>query len=263
MRKKIVHIHGFKCAGTTFSASLAHNFNDGFRCIEPSTKHVALELHNVEKVIHELDLEAVSSHNLNVPNIIPNEYFFVHLIREPSERLISAWKFEVETQRTYMGEFSDYINDRNGQINLQSSYFFARNNLKRNLSYSKFQHRSNLFLGIVERYDESMTVLEFLLKQNGIDLDLSYPDALNANKHSYANKEKEHTIPNDFIDRDQALYKIANERLKYYISFVPNFEMRLTKFRKRCKEFQSTRHEFAKKISNERWHILDVEETIL
>ena len=222
-----------------------------------------MELHNVEKAIHELDLGAISSHRLNVPSVIPNEYFFVHLIREPSERLISAWTFEVETQRIYMGEFSDYINDRKGQINLQSSYLFSSNKTAKNLSNSKFKHRSNLFLGIVERYDESMTVLEFLLKQNGIDLDLSYPDALNANKHSHENKVKELTIPNDFIDLDQELYKIVNERLNYYISIVPNFGMRITQFRKRCKEFQRTRHEFAEKITNERWHILDVEGTVI
>jgi hypothetical protein len=258
-----VHIHGFKCAGTTFSASLAHNFNDRFRCIEPSTKHVVIELHDVEKTVHELDLYAISSHSLNVPICIPSEYFFVHLIREPSERLISAWRFEVETQRTYIGEFSDYINDRKGEINLQSSYLFSRNKIEKNLSNSKFKHRSNLFLGIVERYDESMTVLEFLLKQNGIDLDLSYPDALNANEQSRAIKVNELAIPNDFIDLDHELYKIANERLNYYISIVPNFGMYLTQFRKRCKEFQKTRHEFAEKITNERWHILDVEEAVI
>lgn len=35
--------------------------------------------------------------------------------------------------------------------------------------------RPDLFVGIVERYDESMVVLEFMLEQRNLSMDLAYP----------------------------------------------------------------------------------------
>ena len=72
MTLNIVHVHGFKCAGTTFSASLAANFKNDFRCIEPKTEG-PLDWDKARQASQELGLRAMSSHSLRLPSILSSD----------------------------------------------------------------------------------------------------------------------------------------------------------------------------------------------
>jgi len=109
---------------------------------------------------------------------------------------------------------------------------------------------------LVERYDESMTVLEDLLSRRSVSIDLSYPSKLNTSEKSSNLKVPDVRIPNDFIDLDSELYKFANFCLDLHISLIPNFHKRLNSFKNRCAQKQETLYEFEARITNEKWYYL-------
>ena len=255
----IVHMHGFKCAGTTFSASLAANFGQDFRCVEPSTRFGKLDWDLVQSKAVDMGLLAVSSHALKAPQVISANQVFVHLVREPSSRLLSAWRFEVGVQKSFEGPFSTYLTDKGRIKNHQSRFLLPQakvDNFQPNHEYGAdwdlFKHRSNLFLGVVERYDETMTILELILRQKSINVDLSYPDALNQQTAERLVADTE--IPDDFVNLDRILYLIANQRLDFYASLFANFNSSLELFRERCSLFgEHKKGEFRSRVANKNW----------
>ena len=257
MTLKIVHVHGFKCAGTSFSASLAANFKNDFRCIEPKTEGL-LDWDKAHQACQELGLRAMSSHSLRLPSILSSDIQFVHLIREPSERLISAWRFRVVAQQNFEGDFSKYLFEENK--NQQSAPLMPsiyedvlRNGEEENFLQKQFRHRPSLFLGVVERYDESMTILELLLRQRGMEIDLSYPVPLNQKRETSVAMEPDVEIPNEFVNIDTFLFQLANVRLDIYISLFPDFSESLDNFKARCRHFNEPSELFSSRIENKNW----------
>ena len=256
-----MHIHLFKCAGSTFAASLAHNFNEEFRCIEPKTEKF-LDWELVMQTMASSKWRAMSSHSLRIPESRPKGYMFVALVRNPSERLISAWKFQTDVQKISTGSFSSYLKKHPEQRNVQSLFLYDSKisdglDFKEigNQSFEFFRHQLNVFLGVVDRYDETMTVLEKLLSLNLLNVDLSYPRVINKNEESQLTPDV--TVPDDYIRQDEALYRAANFYLDLQISLIPNFKDLLGEFRARCKLHKLSQDEFASKISNENWHLIE------
>jgi len=262
MTLRIVHVHGFKCAGTTFSASLAANFKNDFRCIEP-TSNKSLDWNKALRASQGLKLTAMSSHSLKLPSILSNDVQFVHLIRDPSERLISAWRFQVVAQQNFKGNFSTYLQSEQPPNHqslplIPSNYIdVLRKRKEKDFPQEWFSHRPNLFLGVVERYDESMTMLELLLRQRSIEVDLSYPVPLNQKRESSDELEPDVGIPKDFVNIDAFLFQLANLRLDYYISLFSDFPTSLDNFKARCRQFNEPPELFSSRIRNENWLYVD------
>ena len=258
---KLVHVHTYKCAGTTFAASLAHNFQDDFRCVEPQIKQFL----DWEQIVQEMalsKLRAVSSHSLRIPESIPKGYIFVAFVRNPSERLISAWKFDTKVHNISNESFSSYLKNKFAK-NVQSLFLYNAETLDGlaikeigNQSFDLFRHRPNVFLGVVERYDESMTVLEELLRLNSLTVDLSYPRILNKYMESEFQMIPDVTVPDDYIRQDELLRKSANFYLDLQISLIPKFADLLSDFRARCKLHRTNPNDFNSKISNGNWHLI-------
>jgi len=262
MSLQIVHIHGFKCAGTTFAASLAANFNNDFRCIEPTTNRL-LHLDKVLQESKDLGLRAISSHSLQLPSILSSDIQFVHLIREPSERMISAWRFQVVAQQNFEGNFSKYLQfeePKNHQsVPLMPSNYedVLRNGEEKDFLREWFRHRPSLFLGVVERYDESMTILELILRQRAMEIDLSYPVPLNQKRETSVAMEPDVGIPNEFVNIDTFLFQLANVRLDFYISLFPDFSESLDNFKARCRQFNEPPELFLSRFQNQKWLHID------
>jgi hypothetical protein len=260
---KIVHIHGFKCAGTTFSSTLAANFDDRFRCMEPKSSP-KLNWESARLQSDQLGLGAISSHSLRVPAEILPHLQFVHLIREPTARLLSAWNFEVAVQKRFEGPFSSYLDARKHNSNHQSRFLLQPSVIQKfdltdrhNAFLNYFKHRPNLFLGVVDRYDESMTVLEQLLRQKSINIDLSYSIPLNQKRESAVEMTPDVATPADFVNVDEVLYQLANKRLDLYISLYPDFVSLLHNFRARCKLSLKSKQRLMPQIQNENWLFID------
>ena len=210
-------------------------------------------------------LRAVSSHSLRIPESIPKGYMFVAFVRNPSERLISAWKFQTNVQKISNVSFSSYLKNHSDAKNVQSLFLYNAKisdglSIKEigNQSFELFRHRPNVFLGVVERYDESMTVLEKLLSLNLLTVDLSYPRILNKNTEAQFQMKPDATVPDDYIRLDEALHKFANFHLDLQISLIPNFADLLRDFRARCKLHRTSPHDFNSKIVNEKWHLIGI-----
>ena len=262
MSLNIVHVHGFKCAGTTFAASLAANFKNDFRCIEPKTEG-PLDWDKARQASQELGLRAMSSHSLRLPSILSSDIQFVHLIREPSERLISAWRFQVVAQQNFEGNFSTYLQSeepKNHQsVPLMPSNYedVLRNGEEKDFLRKWFRHRPSLFLGVVERYDESMTILELILRQRAMEIDLSYPVPLNQKRGTSVAMEPDVGIPNEFVNIDTFLFQLANVRLDFYISLFPDFSESLDNYKARCRQFNEPPELFSSRFQNENWLHID------
>jgi hypothetical protein len=259
---EIVHIHGFKCAGTTFAASLAANYLDQFRCIEPLADEY-LDWSKALNKANELELKAISSHLLRIPVQLPFKSFFVYLIRKPHERLVSAWKFEKDHQHVVNESFSEYLSDLTRCSNKQSRTLLSDvspeelNSMLTRSSYSElFKHRSNLFIGLVERYEESMTLLELILRQKSIAIDLSFPMVLNKYEKHDSESVPDCEVPNPLVVHDNALYDLANSRLDFYISMFPEFERNLRNYKARCRSFTDNLEEYKSRIYNDNWYYI-------
>jgi hypothetical protein len=259
---ELVHVHSFKCAGTTFSASLAANYLDEFRCIEPRSPRI-LGWDEISVSADAIGIKALSSHSLCIPKNVQRETIFVHLIREPSARWVSAWEHESGVQKKFIGTFKEYLESQTVNKNRQSKILLQDHaNWNSELFVEDCEiadllaHRPSVFLGVVERYEESMVVLEDLLKRNSVIVDLSFPTLLNkANKlKSYTDLERE--IPASFVNIDRELLRLANIRLDLYISMIPNFQDLLRNFKARCKLSKENSKLFAHRVATDNWHFV-------
>lgn len=236
--KTIVHQHIFKCGGTTLANLLAKSFAERFRCIE--RREGFLSWDDIYEQVSTKNLHAVSSHTLKGFSS-SSEILRVCFVREPTQRLISAWKFETR-RGSFVGSFEDYL--KRTPDNVQALFFDGSASTKpsfKEIGFNQFrvQHREwrcNTFLGIVDRYDESLCALELFLKRHEILVDLSYGDPLNKAMDS----EEEKSVPYDLICDDLELYDYANRMLDLEIEVQTDFGKHLEDFKSRCEARKNT-----------------------
>jgi hypothetical protein len=193
-RKVIIHKHLFKNAGTTFDWSLSKNYGEGFydhrddKLMRQQGEPYLLNFLNEHPTI-----KALSSHHIwfrfsknNDIELIP-----VYLLRHPIERIKSVYKFEriqqSDTHGAIMAKkltFKEYVkwrmsSESNATIrNFQTRYLSG---IKGGKDLTNFHFEKALaeletcsFVGVVDRYDDSMKLFEYEFKKIGIDIDLTY-----------------------------------------------------------------------------------------
>ncbi|MGB1142728.1 MAG: hypothetical protein ACPG1A_17645, partial [Halioglobus sp.] len=112
--------------------------------------------------------------------------------------------------------------------------------------------RATPLVGIVERYDESMVVVEDLLKADFPAIDLSYVRQNTSRKSGSGSfderiagiMERLGDLQREVIDQnslDLALYRLANSRLDEQVAAIADFDERLEAFRTRCANRQRAR----------------------
>jgi len=94
----ILHLHGFKCAGTTFASILQDNYGDAVGYVESEGKGDRLPWQMIPEAIDLDHYRAVSSHLVTLPPA--GESFakmHVAFVRNPRERIRSAYRFQLRT----------------------------------------------------------------------------------------------------------------------------------------------------------------------
>jgi len=270
MRKSrdiIIHIHIFKNGGTTFDNILRNNFGEEFIEHRDDTK-LREDSDFIKKfAILNPTMKAFSSHAVyyRPENFDSVKFHNIVFIRHPIERMKSVYNFErLQPSETSLGaqkakelDFSEYIswrmqNDAPATVRNSQSIFLAGKGPRISMvTPTVFASASsnllkNDFTGIVDRYEESMVVLEEQLQPIFGDIDLSFIKAnVTDDDTDRSTQEKVEDIlaslPKKLAEKaieknlyDMKLYKMVNELLDIKISTIADFENKLENFRYRC-----------------------------
>ena len=101
---ELIHIHGFKCAGTTIEKILNREYED-LLLVESSDGGQRLFYNDIPKEI--LNVKAISSHLLAPSR--GRKALQICLIRDPIERLVSAWRFQSSVVKDIDDNLRQYI----------------------------------------------------------------------------------------------------------------------------------------------------------
>jgi hypothetical protein len=262
-RKIIVHAHIFKNAGSTFEWSLNRNLRKKFEIIRknPSLWNDSNELNRI--IDNNRQLTAISAHWVNLNHINDWQFDVIPylLLRNPLERIKSVYNFEKtqyenETKSAKMAKkysFAEYVEWSMGN----PGHFVLQNHQTRFLSgdliggiseqtLNSALRQTTLIptIGCVDKYDESMVILEEALIKEDYHLDLSYVRRNSSQDTQLSVQDKismlrtelaglYHDIEND-NKYDQILYQNAQENLSIQINQIKDFDQKLDDFRDRC-----------------------------
>lgn len=224
-----MHIHGFKCAGTTLATLLAYNFGNAFRCVESDKPSRRLPWSQIVGHHALVDVQAVSSHTVTVPPRVSNA-LVIGLVRKPSDRLISAWRFYQKQSGQLDFPFSGYLRRqkmlKNYQSRLYSPQFCEMHSELWGQHFHRLQFGHGYFLGTVDRYSESLVIIKHLLNQRGIEF-----RAFVAMENSGTTRKTEVSpdvpIPDDYVNVDNLLYRRCNELIDAFKQIIPSFDTKL------------------------------------
>lgn len=249
----IAHMHIFKCAGTTFSGILERCFNGEVLYVESKQANQRLSW---KKVISSNLLDdspkALTSHLIDLPEHRSLAGITVSIVRNPIDRLYSAFLFARDKQGRFSVSttFRDYIEHHRYSIvaNFMTRHlspqswdasFKARNGWELRPELIDLD-RDDLFVGCVERFDESMVLLEYQLEQSGFRLDLAYPGRMNARRRDNPAEAKQNPYQDSCawlepaIEIDRILVERVNNVLDGKIQRCSDFAGRLESYRQRC-----------------------------
>ena len=271
MRHVILHGHIFKNAGTTLDWSLQKNFGKHFLDHrQDQLMRTQGSAHLQELLTTERELCALSSHHMtgDLPDMPDIRFIRICLLRHPIERIRSVYNFE-RTQRgltpgakaAQSKSFRDYVEWRmlpsvaHTIRNYQTLYLAGSHGLAndRDMALQYFPQAletvgGDSLIGLVERYDETMVVLEDALKGSFPQLDLSYV-AQNVSKSKSRKDATRDTVAQSLEDLgdlqravidnnsfDLALYQTVTQRLESRILGVDRFDEKLAEFQQRCQQ---------------------------
>jgi hypothetical protein len=270
MRHIILHGHIFKNAGTTFDWSLQNKFGNGFLDHrEDKLMRQQGREHLAQLVADNPQLTAISSHHMtrDLPEIPAVHFLPVYLLRHPLERVRSVYDFECQQRGSTPGakaakekNFRDYVQwrmqpDVPRTIRDYQTLYLAGHHgpcssadvVSKYFARATAHIESGALVGLVERYDESMVVLEEALREYFPAIDLSYVAQNVSKAKSGATADDAGpteqilaqlgSVARRVIDEnsfDLALYRTAQAHLQRRIDGTPGFENKLADFHSRC-----------------------------
>jgi len=192
LRKVILHYHLFKNAGTSLDAAFKENFSEekGEWVTKEFPNQPAANREQVRQwILDNPQAKCFSSHTaiFPVPEFEDIEVFPVIFVRHPIDRIASAYSFEKNQKVDTFGSVLARNTDLKGYIETRlalphdrqcrdfHAHRFAANNIIAKGEYdSPLKEIDNLpFIGLVERYEESLELLETKLVQFGFE-DISF-----------------------------------------------------------------------------------------
>lgn len=207
----IIHYHLFKNAGSSVDAILEHNFgNDWIEIEGPNNKKLTPEM-MTEFIVNNPDKKAISSHTaiVSLPRIPGVKIIPIFFFRHPLGRINSAYEFEKVqdadtpgSRAAKAGDFAHYLNWRLSTPRLTQVVNFHAFRLKdfRRTTLNRETHffrpralhaLKNLpFVGLVERFDESMEKFAELIRPHYPDFKLLTVRANSMSKKSKTVEEK-------------------------------------------------------------------------
>lgn len=243
MRTVILHYHLFKNAGTSLDATLKKNFPGELWVTKEFPSNPKLNAEQLKQwIIDEPQAVCFSSHTAFLPppkidgvNIIP-----VIFMRHPIDRIMSAYSFERKQSADNFGStlarntnLAGYIDVRlsmghdgqcrNFHIEHFSRMFGSVSTPDEGLKYSKQAIEELPFVGDVGQFDISIKRLENLLKEHGLNVDLT-AEKKNVSQKSKSIDEKLADLKSDLGDdlysrlmeankEDLALYNFLSKKV--------------------------------------------------
>jgi hypothetical protein len=269
VRHVLVHVHLFKNAGSTVDWALARSFGTRFATVDrredPSNVYTPEE---VTSFIREnLEMDACSSHQFRPP--LPRRWrirlYPIAFVRHPIDRAFSVYNFERRqgddasganraqalTVDAYLRWWFDHT--RNGLVNNFHISCFGRDtpgeraeSQEGAVALARRRWAALAVGGVVERFDESLTLAEFRLGKRFPALDLAY---ISQNVGRARTESLEERVERECAGlpeetrallwernrEDLAFYRWAEQRLDDQIGAIPDFDQRLADFRGRCR----------------------------
>ncbi len=268
MRTIIAHAHIFKNAGTTLDWSLQRSFGESFLDHRNDQKMIEGGGEYLQKLLEDApELQAISSHHMpaNLPQVLNRQIVALYMLRHPLERIASVYEFEKQQRATTSGakaakkyDFQEYVawrmqmgvsrTIRNHQTIYVAGKFHVGNT--RPLSFAVLQLAIERLkrlplVGVVDRYDEFMVVIEDYFSDLMPQLDLAYKRQNESlSKRPATTSERVAGVlhglgamQQQVIDEnamDLALYQLAHRRLDEAAAKISGFEEKLGVFRSRC-----------------------------
>jgi len=253
----LLHLHCFKCAGSTFIWSLEHACQSRVAYVESPRSNQRLDWQILVDQPHRLPrtARAITSHLITLPPPGSLARLKVAFLRSPLARIGSAFRFQKHVQGNQSGmSFSSYVANMQNSIlaNFQTRHLSPQNPEDWSLQQGWAAEperidwkRTDLFVGLVERYDESIVALEHLLEMMGCPMDLAYPQPLNTTtdfkrQHHAEDDELSPEVLAAVTDLDKDLYRKAERRLLERLAAIDDLSQRLADYRLRCQALRAT-----------------------
>lgn len=260
-KEVILHCHLFKNAGTTLDWALHRSFGDGFIDHRDDQKMQQDGIDYLSSFLSDNPAVcAISSHHMPFMPEYEKPFHWLLLLREPIGRVRSVYNFEVRQPESSLGSkmakkmnFSEYIIWRmqdNVPAVIKNFYVRYLCNIKNSgvqINDSDIERAfqrlslSNVLVGTVERFDESMVMFEESLRKSFPDVDLSYvqqnvsgykTDSTLSFLDDITPESRELLLENNQFDKK--LYKMVCEGQKNSIHDIEGFDDKLEAFRERC-----------------------------
>jgi hypothetical protein len=241
MRTVILHYHLFKNAGTSLDTAFKDNFieDKGEWVTKEFPAHKPTNNEQVKKwIVENPQAKCFSSHTalFPVPVIENVRVIPVLFIRNPIDRIASAYSFEVKQGGDGFGavlarntNLSGYIETRLALVNDRQCRNFHAQRLATmfNTTYGDESKRAKMalealpFVGIVEKFSDSLVELETLLISEGFDDINLQPVERNVSRNIKKSLDEKMKELHDLIDEEVFLKLLqANELDNYLYSRV-------------------------------------------
>ncbi len=262
----IIHNHLFKNAGTTIDFALRRNFGAGFVDHRDDDNMRKGSAYLGPYLSENPWIRAVSTHHLTLPLPSLDKVLLpqIVMLRDPIERVTSVYNFERrQTKAATPGalfatqhDLKEYVQWRmnpdvgNTIRNFYISRFLPRRKIKKKHFTAEEFERARAFLlsvpllGLVERFDESMVLMEEFLREYIPEIDLSYiPQNVGQKRKSVRERREllKQELGEELFQKlqernreDIALYELGKSLVKERINKVEGLEAKLRDFRKRC-----------------------------
>jgi len=192
MRPFLAHHHGFKCAGSTVVHLLNRNWPRKVLHIEHRVVDKRIHCAQLQPFLDRGDHPALTSHLLTMPPV-GGEVAAVHfgLIRDPIQRLLSAYHF-VPKERQLGGFLAFAAAHAHHACDFHARHLARQQLLADGSPDRAADWRANaaavpigapgVLIGLVERFDDSMFLLEQRLAAVGCKFDGSVGERQNVGK---------------------------------------------------------------------------------
>lgn len=167
----IIHVHVYKNAGTSVIAAFRRNFGDRVAELEPDDPERFLDDRTVEEYLRKHpDTVMVSSHRIRMPlpaRLAGRDVLPLVFLRDPIDRLSSVYRFERrEGQKGAIAALSR-TTDFPGLVStlLTAGLGSTIADVQSQLCGSPADIPEGALLGLVERFSESMALIEHRLHQ--------------------------------------------------------------------------------------------------
>jgi len=238
---------------------LKKNFTDTFQAIDKQHEHGLISAEEIAAyILKHPDMHALSSHHFRYPRPVDHAdvrfvdicflrhpldrlqsmYFYYRSIPDGSDKSRTAksmtlpdflrWMLEVEPQNT--------MDPQTSFMATGGKYFFPPSSFE--LETAVRRVADVRFLGVVDRFDESLIIARFFFKSLFPTLDFTYsPENVSRNVQMTLTEKLEHMkdlCGGDLFDRlrrvnenDEKLWRYATEELSRRLQYVPNGQRHL------------------------------------